>query len=75
MNSIASDEEIGTAIADRLAEQDRSQSWLARKTGIPLSTLRRRLLYPHAPFTVEELRRISAAVGLPVEELIRPKAA
>lgn len=76
MNSIASDEQIGTAIADRLAAEDRSQSWLSRKTGIPLSTLRRRLLaFPGHSFTVEELRRVSQAMGVSVEELIRQKVA
>lgn len=43
---------------------------LAHETGIPYSTLRRRLEKNPHQFTVDELARIAAATGVPFEALL-----
>jgi lambda repressor-like predicted transcriptional regulator len=48
---------------------DRTLAWLARRAGIPRSTLRHQLSNP-GRLTVENLLRIADALGRPVERLV-----
>lgn len=52
---------IARRVSARLAESDLSQAGLARASGIPLSTLRRKLA-GHGSLTIDELE----ALGLPL---------
>lgn len=52
-----------------LKHADRSSNWVALKSGINSSTLRRRLL-GGGDFTVNELARIAKALGIKPSELV-----
>lgn len=59
--------------AERVAEQIKASGvtvvWLCETTGIPRSTLLRRL-NGHAPFTLSEIDRIAAALRVSPDALI-----
>lgn len=59
-------------VQDAIAAQERSHKWLADKTGIALSTLRRRLVSGNE-FTLNELLAISMALGVHPSELLPPQ--
>lgn len=56
-----------------LAREERTMSWLCRRTGIELSTLWRRL-HGHHPFRQSEIERIASALGVSPEELMQEPA-
>ncbi|SDQ87774.1 helix-turn-helix transcriptional regulator [Microbacterium sp. cf332] len=54
-----------------LADERRTQEWLAEATGIPMRTLARRLhIRRPSPMSIEELARISAALDVEMTELL-----
>lgn len=60
--------EAAARVLATLEAEERTVSWLARRTGIPRSTLRYQLSNPHR-LTVDNLLRIAAALERPVEDL------
>lgn len=66
-------EHINSRIAQRIAyeltNQDRSRRWLSENTGIPLTTLTRKLRGLR-PFNVVELYEVSSALHLDLADLI-----
>lgn len=57
------------AVTEALVESGKSQLSLSDETGIPRTTLLRRLSGA-TPFTVAELQRIAEALGVPVVSLL-----
>ena len=60
---------IAERISDELELQERSQRWLADKSGIPLTTLTRKLR-GHRPFDVVELSGVVRALDLDLAQVI-----
>jgi plasmid maintenance system antidote protein VapI len=54
-----------------LRTEERSVNWLARKTGVPESTLRA-LKGNHRPVTAQMAARIAGALGMQITELFAP---
>lgn len=59
---------VGEKITTELTRQDRSQRWLAEESLIPESSLRRKIA--SGDFTVTELGRIVAALGVPASTIL-----
>lgn len=66
--------QIARAVADATFAQGLTQLALAEKSGIAQATLSRKLR-GIAPFNVAELDAISAALGIPVSDLMEGVAA
>lgn len=56
-------------IQNAIVNADRSQLWLSKQTGIPLTTLRRKL-DGHSDFFLGEVARIASALELTPCELL-----
>lgn len=65
---------VAERVSDRITESGVAVVWLCGKTGIPRSTLTRRLS-GHSSFTLNELQRIADALRVPVAELLEPVTA
>lgn len=64
---------VAERVAVAMEAKERSQVWLSDQTGIPRTTLIRRLS-GHAPFTLAEIAAIASALGIDVDELTRSAA-
>ncbi|MFS0854583.1 helix-turn-helix domain-containing protein [Microbacterium sp. 179-I 3D4 NHS] len=62
---------VAEAVADALQGEKRSKRWLARRSEIPLSTLRRKM-QGKADFTVTEIARIAEALEVSPASLLPP---
>ena len=60
---------IAHRVSGELAGQRRSQRWLSEATGIPLTTLTRKLR-GQRPFNVVELTDVSSVLGVELVNLI-----
>lgn len=69
MATITTRGEAAQRVLAALKAEDRTVTWLARRAGIPRSTLRYQLDNPNR-LTVENLLRIANALGRPVEEMV-----
>lgn len=59
---------VAEAVAAAMQTAGVTQTALASDTGIPLSTLNRRLL-GHQPFTIRELASIATALGVSITDI------
>ena len=59
------------AVKAALAEADLSEAEAARRSGIPQSTLNRRLLGGTPGFTIAELSSLASLLGREVSDLLR----
>lgn len=70
--------ESGQRVADRITEAIRGSGvtlvWLCDRTGIPRSTMNRRMAHP-SDFTVNELERVASALRIDVSSLVGEAAA
>jgi predicted transcriptional regulator len=62
-------ERVSARIAEQIKESGVTVVWLCNKTGIPRSTLNRRL-DGHAAFNLNEVDRIAEALRVPASTLI-----
>lgn len=62
-------QQVAQRVAAQVAESGVTIVWLCEKTGIPRSTLLRRL-NGATPFNINELDRIAAALRVPTTELL-----
>lgn len=62
---------VAAHISRELILRERSQNWLAERTNIPRSTLKRSLA-GNRPFNIEELQVIAEALETRITELVRP---
>ena len=62
MDTITASQRLGKHVADTLAAKERSKLWLAGKTGIPYSTLGRKLLGRTTEFTFSDILAIADAL-------------
>jgi len=69
-NQGAGDAELRDRVQELRKQAGRSTQWLADRTGIPYSTLRRRLEVAPENFTLKELHRIADALDVPVEAIL-----
>lgn len=60
--------EIAAAVTFQRSKADRTKSWLSDRTGIPYSTLDRKLK-GHVDFTFSDLWSIAEALGVQPSEL------
>lgn len=63
------EEADGQRVKQAIDDAGLSERDVAEQTGIPLTTLNRRLR-GHAPFTATELRKIGQVLGVPASSLI-----
>ena len=56
-------------IVTAIKAEERSQLWVSKKTGIPLTTLRRKL-DGHSDFSLSEVARIAFVLGVAPCELL-----
>ena len=68
------DQQVATVVTSRLRSAGVAQRAAAEQTGIPFTTLRRRLT-GHSSFTMSELARIAALLELTVQQLLEDDAA
>jgi transcriptional regulator with XRE-family HTH domain len=61
--------EVAGRVRAALAENDRTQAYLSRSTGIPITTLKRKL-DGLADFTLRDIDRIARALKCPPKTLI-----
>ncbi|MBN7792393.1 helix-turn-helix domain-containing protein [Microbacterium esteraromaticum] len=62
-------QEVAAIVKAAMKAAERTPTWVARKAGIALTTLNRKL-EGGADFTVGELRRIAAALKMPAAALL-----
>ena len=62
-------ETTATLVAEAIASAERSRKWTAEKSGIAVSTLRRKLA-GGADFTIGEVERIARALNLHPADLL-----
>jgi predicted transcriptional regulator len=62
-------EQVAAQVSKQIAESGVTVVWLCEKTGIPRSTLLRRL-GGHSPFDLNELDRIAEALRVPPSALM-----
>ncbi len=62
-------ETVATLVKGAMSAAERTPTWVARKAGIALTTLNRKL-EGGADFTVGELRRIAVALRVPAASLL-----
>lgn len=72
MSNAPASQRLGKHVADTLATKERSKLWLAGKTGIPYTTLGRKLLGRTAEFTLSDLLAIANALDVTPATLIPP---
>lgn len=65
------DRAVAAEVAHRINDSGVTVVWLCGATGIPRSTLTRRLS-GHSSFTLNELERIAGALRVPVAGLLEP---
>jgi len=70
MINASASQRLGKHVADTLAAKERSKLWLAGKTGIPYSTLGRKLLGRTTEFTFSDLLAIADALEVTPAALI-----
>lgn len=70
MNNATASQSLGKHVADTLAAKERSKLWLANKTGIPYTTLGRKLLGRTTEFTFSDLLAIADALDVTPAALI-----
>jgi len=68
------DQAVAEVVASALREAGVAQRDAAERTGIPMTTLRRRLT-GHSSFTMSELARIAALLDTTVTALLEPETA
>lgn len=66
--------EVAARVREAIAACGVRQSWLCETTGIPATTMRRRLAAA-TPFNVAELSRIAAALRLDTHDLLTGRVA
>lgn len=66
-------EGIARRVTAQIRESGVTLVWLCGRTGIPRSTMNRRMVNP-ADFTVNELERIAAALRIDLADLVREQA-
>ena len=65
---------VAAEVSKRITKSGVTRVWLCQQTGIPRSTLERRLAgFPS--FTMNELQRIADAIRVPVADLLEPALA
>lgn len=64
---------VSARVAAEIKEAGVTVVWLCGKTGIPRSTMLRRL-DGHSAFNLNEIDRIAAALRVPAESLLTPEA-
>ncbi|MDR0593714.1 MAG: hypothetical protein LBG60_10765 [Bifidobacteriaceae bacterium] len=62
---------VAREVAAAIARADRSCAWVAKTTGIPNTTLGRKLR-GHVPFNMVELASIAEALGVPASRFVPP---
>lgn len=67
--TIGAEREVASRLVGWLAENDRTQSWLERRAGMPGGSLRRVLLGERTLY-VADLLALSAATGLALSDLL-----
>jgi len=65
---------VADHVARQIAEAGVTQVWLCEKTGIPRTTMHRRLT-GHSAFNLNELDRIAEALRIPTASLLHSEAA
>lgn len=61
-------------VRDALVAAERTTAWLSTKTGIPATTLARKL-NGHSDFTIAEIARLAKALNVPAADLLPPEFA
>lgn len=75
MDSIKYSQDVAAHVAAAITKSGKSVLSIAEMTGIPRTTLLRRLQSPEtSPLTVNELSRLSEATGEPIGVLVDPTA-
>ena len=64
-------EQVAREVSAAIARAERSCAWVAKRTGIPNTTLGRKMR-GHAPFNVEELAKIADVLGVRLGSLAPP---
>jgi predicted transcriptional regulator len=63
---------VAANVSEQVRESGVTIVWLCGRTGIPRSTMLRRL-DGHSPFNLNEIDRIANALRIPVESLLLPE--
>lgn len=76
MDTIAYQSLVAQRVAAAMAERGTSELAVSGATGIPRTTLRRKLeSIPGSPFTVVDCYAIAEFLGIPVDSLLSARAA
>lgn len=57
-------EQIGASVSEALSDAGRNKLWLSEQTGIPRTTLNRKMLGRQSEFTMTELLAVAEALGV-----------
>lgn len=63
-------EGVAAKVLESLEKDERTISWLSRKTGIPYKTLRNRLVDRPAALSIADAYTIANALGVPLSDLL-----